>query len=86
MGSKKKQAEPLTVEEKLLWERGMLGDATLQSLLDTFVYMNGLYFARGVAASIDSCNFHLHRSKLLRGKENDLYLLYTEDIITILED
>ena len=46
VGSKKKQAEPLTVEEEeLLWKKGMLGDATPQSLLDTIVYMNGLYFA-----------------------------------------
>ena len=45
-GSKKRQAEPLTIEEEeLLWERGLLGDATPQTLLDTMLFYNGSYFA-----------------------------------------
>ena len=30
-------------DEKLLWQKGLLGDATRQTLVDTMVYMNGLY-------------------------------------------
>ena len=46
IGSKKRQAEILTEdEEESLWQKGLLGDATPQSLLDTVVFYNGLYFA-----------------------------------------
>jgi len=46
IGSSKRQAEVLTQEEEeLLWQKGLLGDATPQTLLDTMVFYNGLYFA-----------------------------------------
>ena len=46
LGSKRKQAEPLTREEvEILWEKGLLGDANPQSLVDTMLFMNGLFFA-----------------------------------------
>ena len=43
VGSKKRQAEVLTEGEELLWQKGLLGDVTSQTLVDTMVYMNGLY-------------------------------------------
>ena len=46
IGSTRKQAEPLTVEEEeLLWEKGILGGHSPQSLLRTMIFMNGLFFA-----------------------------------------
>ena len=43
--SKQKQAEPLTCTDvDTLWEKKLLEDATPQSLLDTIVSFNGLYF------------------------------------------
>ena len=43
MGSKVKKAEVfIESEEDKLWDMGLLGDKTPQTLLDT---MNGLYFA-----------------------------------------
>ncbi len=46
VGSKRKQAEVLTEsDEQLSWQKGLLGDATPQSLLDTVVFYCGLYFA-----------------------------------------
>ena len=41
-----KKAEIITYEaEEILWEKGILGDGNPQSLLDTILFMNGLYFA-----------------------------------------
>ena len=41
-----KRAEPiLQYEEDLLWKNGVLGSHSPQSLVDTMVFMSGLYFA-----------------------------------------
>jgi len=41
-----KQADPiLEWEEDILWQKGLLGSHTPQSLVDTMVFMAGLYFA-----------------------------------------
>ena len=47
VGTKKMQAESLTEEkeEKLLWQKRLLGDHSPQALLNTMVFMNSLYFA-----------------------------------------
>ncbi len=46
MGSTQKQAESLsTQEEEQLWENQILGDHSPQALLNTMVFMIGLYFA-----------------------------------------
>ena len=45
-GSPKRQAEILTEEEgDHLWKEGLLGDGSPQSLLNSMVFYNGLYFA-----------------------------------------
>ena len=46
LGSKAKQAEPLSEEDKeKLWQTKVLGDHSPQALLNTMIYMNGVYFA-----------------------------------------
>ena len=43
IGSKKRQAEPLTLEEE--GQTGQLGDHSPQAPADTVLFMNGVYFA-----------------------------------------
>ena len=81
-GSKKRQAEVVTEEEEnLLWERGYLGDATPQSLLDTMVFYNGLYFA------LRSCREHRQLQRmpcqieLIEPAGQRAYLRYVEDVL-----
>ena len=47
IGSKKRQAEPLTEEEEeeLLWKSDQLGHHSPQALVDTMFFMCGIYFA-----------------------------------------
>ena len=46
VGSKRRQAEPITQEEEeVLWKKGMLGQDTGRALVDTMLYMCGTYFA-----------------------------------------
>ncbi len=60
-GLKKKRVEPISFEEEeILWQKGLLGSATPQSLLDTMIYMCGVYFAcillREVGRNTEICN------------------------------
>ena len=42
LGTFKKQAEPLTLEEEeLLWQKKILGDHNPKALLNTMLFMNG---------------------------------------------
>ena len=46
LGTVVKQAQPITPADKeKLWESGILGDHSPQALLDTMVFMCGLYLA-----------------------------------------
>ena len=81
LGSNHKQAEPLTVqEEEQLWEKNILGDHSPESLLNTIIFMNGLYFA---LRSGDEHRQLRHKPCQIQVVENEgerPYLLYTEDI------
>ena len=80
IGSKTKQAEPLTEEEEeILWQKGLLGDHTPQALLNTMVFMSGLYFALRSGREHRELRFDSSQISLVeRGGERP-YLEYTED-------
>ena len=81
LGSKSKKAEPLTEdEEELLWKKGLLGKHSPQALVDTMLFMNGVYFAlrsgqehRQLRA--DPCQISLHERPV-----ECSFLEYREDI------
>ena len=44
IGAVQRKAETCD-EEEILWQKGILGDHTAEALLNTMVYMNGVYFS-----------------------------------------
>ncbi len=80
VGSKKKQAEPLAEdEEEILWEKGLLGDSKPKTLLDTIIFMNGLYFALRSGSEHRALRFSPAQIVVVERGERP-YLEYTEDI------
>ena len=80
-GSKMKQAEMLTEEEEnTLWEKGYLGDATPQSLLDTMVFYNGLYFA--LRSGKERCQLQSRpcQIQVIETSGQRAYLKHVEDV------
>ena len=81
IGSKKKQAEVFTSEEEnKLWEMGLLGDASPQSLLDTMVFYNGFYFALCSGQEHRQLRRNTPQIELVERPGERAYLKYTEDI------
>ena len=80
IGSKKKQAEPLTVEEELLWQTGQLGDHSPQGLVDTMLFMNGVYFALRSGDEHRNLRHNPSQLELIEKPGERAYLQYTEDI------
>ena len=80
IGSKKRQAEPLTEEEEeLLWRNGLLGDHSPQALLNTMVFMNGLYFALRSGKEHRELRFDPSQISIVERAGERAYLEYTED-------
>ena len=78
LGSTKKQAEPLTLEEEeLLCEKRILGDHNPKTLLNTIMFMNGLYFALRSGAEHRQLR-HIPRQIEKPGER--VYLVYREDV------
>ena len=79
--SKIRKAEPLTAEEQeLLWKKGLLGKGSPQTLVNTMLVMNEIYFALGSGSEhrqlrADPCQITLHERPGQRS-----YLEYVEDI------
>ena len=81
IGSKKRQAEPLSIkDEDILWERELLGDHSPQTLLNTMVFCNGLYFALRSGMKHRQLRFHSSQIQLIEHDGERPYLKYTEDV------
>jgi len=81
LGSKKRQAEPLSIEEEeQLWAKGLLGSTNPQALVDTMLFMNGLYFALRSGDEHRQLRFNPCQIQLVERTGQQSYLQYTEDI------
>ncbi len=80
LGSKKRQAEPLSFEEEQLWEKGLLGSTNPQALVDTMLFMNGLYFALRSGEEHRQLRFDPCQIQLFEQPAQRPYLKYTEDL------
>ena len=78
VGSQTKQAEILSEdEEELLWNGGFLGDRTPQSLLDTMVFCNGLYFVLRSGTEHRQLRSHPCQIEVIEKPGDTPYLKYT---------
>ena len=79
LGSKK-QAEPISIhEETILWEHGLLGSCSPQVLLDTMVFLCGMYFA--LRSGQEHRDLQFSQIELIEPSGNSPpYLVYTENI------
>ena len=81
LGSKRKQAEPLTEdEEEMLWKTGQLGDHTPQALVDTMLVMCGIYFALRSGQEHQVLRFNPPQIELIEKPGERLFLKYTEEV------
>ena len=65
-----------------MWEKRNLGDDNLQSLLDTMLFMNGLYFA---LCGGKEHRHHLSQIELIEKPGKRIYLIYREDASKIIK-
>ena len=82
LGSKKKQAEPISIhEETIPWEHGLLGSCSPQVLLDTMVFLCGMYFA--LRSGQEHRDLQFSQIELIEPSGNSPpYLVYTKQKIT----
>ena len=81
IGSKRRQAEPLTEkEEELLWSTGQLGHHTPQALVDTVFFMCGIYFALRSGHEHRALRFHPSQIELVERPDQRAFLRYTADL------
>ena len=80
LGSKKRQAKPLSQEEEVLWQKGLLGDKGPQTLLDTIVFCNGLHFALRSGREHRQLRLRPSQIEIIEKEGERPCLKYTEDI------
>ena len=79
IGVQKKQGEPFSVlEEDKLWNEGLLGMTSPQALLDTMIFMCGMYFA--LRSGKEHQDLQFNQIELIEPTDATPYLVYTENI------
>ena len=76
LGVRKKQAEPISIQEDLLWERGCLGDHAPNTLLDTMLFPCGIHFA--LRRGEEHCSLRISQIEIQHDENGSECLLYTK--------
>jgi len=77
----RRQAEVITREmENILWSKGLLGDHNPETLLNTLVYVFGLYFALRGRDEHRTLRYYPSQISLKTTSEGRRYLEYREDV------
>ena len=71
-----KRAKP--IQEEMLWSKGVLGCYSPQALVDTMLFMCGLYFA--LRSGDEHRNLRFSSIELLEKEGSTPYLIYTETV------
>ena len=81
LGSKSKQAEPLTeADEEKLWQAKVLRHHSPQALLNTIIYMNGVYFALRSGAEHRQLRYKPCQIQMIEHPGERPYLEYSENV------
>ena len=81
LGTKQRKAEVVNCEdEEAMWEKRILGGGNPQSLLNTMVYMIGLYFALRGGKEHRQLRHQPSQITLIEKPGENPYLLYKEDV------
>ena len=81
LGSTRRKAEVITPEEEdKLWKKGLLGDSTPQTILDTMVFCNCLYFALRSGQEHRQLRLNPCQIEVIEQPGERPYLKYSEDI------
>ena len=71
----RKQAEPLTVEEKnSLWSQGLLGESSPQTLINTLLFLCGMHFTLESGQEYQS--LQVTHIELVEPSDGSPYLIY----------
>ena len=81
LGATTKKVECIEIdEEETLWSKGILGDHSPSSLLNTIFYMNGLYFALRSGKEHRQLRYSPCQIKIIEKEGQIPYLEYSEEI------
>ena len=79
LGVKVRRAEPISIqEENLLWEKGLLGNDSPQVLLDTMIFLCGLYLS--LRSGKEHRDLAWDQIELVEPPDAPPFLLYTENV------
>ena len=73
-----KRVEPISIDEERLWNMGLLGDGSSQILMDTMVFLCGIYFA--LRSGKEHRSLTIEQLEIVEETGRCAYVVYTENV------